>query len=227
MSKYKELFDILQQTQVLRHPRQSLATFGVSEIRYNFVSPLSSQPAQAKLRTGVVTAQRPKILTREILEQRFSGFGEGAEKFAEMLGRIRPDMLRALEYTFQNRLDQSVTHSLDVRELVDNIQREMDDAAEPRVAVIAGPEAGWQLSLMKFIVDETLRAFPSHVRELDEHGMFDPAQAAMVAKRRGIEELFRRAAQNPSDLSALGKRLKDEGLFEEYQDRFFSLVQRN
>jgi hypothetical protein len=160
------------------------------------------------------------------LEQRFSGFGEGADNFAEMLGQVRPDMLRALEYTFQNRLDQSVTHSLDARELAENIQREMEKTEVPRAAVISGPEAGWQLSLMKFIVDETLRSFPSNVRELDEHGLFDPAQAAMSMKRREIEGLFRRAAQNPDDLSLLGRRLKEEGLFEEYQDRFFALVQR-
>jgi hypothetical protein len=223
---HEHFLDILKQTRVLRAPRRTLSTFGSSEIHYNLVTAVSSDPASSTLRTGLVTASRPKILTRESIEKRFEGFGESAEDFMRMLNQIDSDAFRALEYNFQNRLDQTVPHAMDARELGDNIQKDLDRSEAARAAVILAPETGWRLSLMKFIVEETLRSFAGNVRELDEHGLFDPAQAAMAGKRREIETLFRRAAQNPSELGALGKALKQHGLFEEYQDRFFSLVRR-
>jgi hypothetical protein len=42
--------------------------------------------------------------------------------------------------------------------------------------------------------------------------------------RREIEELFLAASRDASRIGALGKKLQHYGLFEEYQDRFFALV---
>ena len=42
--------------------------------------------------------------------------------------------------------------------------------------------------------------------------------------RQQVEAAFLAASKNPSLIGGLAKRLQDYGLFEEYEDRFFSLV---
>lgn len=224
MSGPQRFEEIIGQTRVLRFPRHRIATFGDSEIQYNLVSAVSAAPPRATLRIGRVTAERPKILTPEALAQRFRGFGSRQEAFERWLRETFQDAFRGLEYSFRNRLDAAVPHSLDARELAQNIRRDLDERDVARAAVIYGPEEGWQLSLMKFIFEETTQSFPANLRELEERNLFDPAQAELSRRRREIEALFRRAAQDPSARRALGDKLKEYRLFDEYQDRFFALV---
>jgi hypothetical protein len=225
MSAYRDFMAVMRQTRVIRFPKHRLATFGSSEIRYSLVSSLSAFPPKAMLRLGRVTAERPKILTPDAFRQRFSGFGDDQEKFAGWLTENYAEAFRGLEYTFRNTLDGTSSHSLAARELADNIKRDLDVRDVPRAAVIFGPEAGWQFSLMRFIVEETSQSFAANMRELEEHGLFDPEQAEEHRRRREIERLFREARLDASRVSALASYLKESRLFDQYQDRFFELVQ--
>ena len=54
-------------------------------------------------------------------------------------------------------------------------------------------------------------------------GMFDPAKKAQERARSEIERLFGQAASDRSTVSELGRKLREYGLFEEYEDRFFAL----
>lgn len=224
MNGFQKMRQVIEQTRVVRFPRHRLSTFGDSEIQYNLVTPESSAPARSTLRTGRVTAEKPKILTPETLLRRFEGFGEDADGFERLLKDHFQDSFRGLEYVFRNRLDSVTSHERDAGDLASSIRRDLEDRAALRAAVICGPESGWQLALMKFMLEETGRSFPVNMRELDERGLFEPGQAAVNRQRREIETLFQRARQDPDALKVLGRRLKDEGLFEEYQDRFFQLV---
>jgi len=221
---HKQFLAVMQQTRVVRFPRHALATFGVTEIHYNLVTAVSSEPPASLLRTGVVTASRPMILTPESLAQRFEGFGERAAEFEGWLKEMNHEALRALEYKFQNRPENTFPHSLDARELTEKVRRDIEASGAGRTALIQAPEAVWPFALMKFILEETARSFRSNVQELEERGLFDPAQAAVRARRREIEGLFVAAPRDPAALRALGKKLQEYGLFDEYQDRFFGLV---
>jgi hypothetical protein len=221
---FQQLKQIIDQTRVVRPPRHRLSTFGVSEIQYNIISTLSLLPAQSHLRTGRVTAERPQILTPELFSQQFKGFGPESDDFERLLKENFQDAFRGLEYTFNNHLESTTAHSLDARELAQNIKKDLDQRDVARAAVMFGPEKGWQFSLMKFILDETLQSFPINVRELEERGLFDPAQADLHRKRREIESLFQRASFRPELIQTLGQKLKEYRLFEDYQDRFFQLV---
>jgi hypothetical protein len=221
----KKFADVFRRTRVLRFPRHSLATFGSSEITYNLVTPVSTHPPESRLRTGLVTASRPKILTPGMLAERFQGFGDSRE-FEGALQDVYREAFRALEYNFHNRLDAVSSRSMAARPLAESIRRDLDAAETGRAAVIQGSESGWQFSLMKFIVEETLRSFHANVQELDERGLFDPAQAALSRRRGEIESLFQAARRDPGRLRDLWEKLKSCGLFDEYQDRFFDLSRR-
>lgn len=226
MDNLRRLRDILDQTIVLRFPRHRLATFGDSEIHYHLVTPHPETPLRAVLRTGRVGARRPKILTPDALARHFEGFGEDAAGFERLLKDYFFESFQSLEYVFENSLDTVEERHRGAEELAQSLRRDLEERDVPRAAVIRGPASGWPLSLMKFMLEETGRSFPVNLRELDERGLFDPEGAALRRRKAEIERLFKDAAGSPDRLKALAARLKADGLFEEYQDRFFQLVRQ-
>jgi hypothetical protein len=220
----QHLRSVIDQTVVLRFPRHRLATFGDSEIPYHLITPHPELPQRSTLRIGMVKALRPKILTPDSFLKRFEGFGEDADGFERLLKDNFEDLLRGLEYVFHNRVDDTISHHRDAHELAQSVHKDLDERDQPRAAVIMGPEQGWSLSLMKFALEESGRSFPLNMRELDERGLFDPAGVELRRRKADIESLFRAARDNAAALPVLAAKLKEHGLFDEYQDRFFALV---
>lgn len=222
----QKFMDFLNQTAVVRFPRHRLATFGDSEIHYNLITSVSNGHPLSTLRTGIVAAQRPQILTPDVFSQRFQGFGPEAESFERILRDSFQEAFRGLQYVFRHRLDSTALHKMDARELARNIQRDLDERGVTHAAVICGPEEGWSFSLMKFIMEETNQSFADNIRELEERNLFDPDQTGTNRRRREVETLFRKTGQDSSMAPVLACKLKEYGLFNEYQDRFFSLVKK-
>lgn len=212
----------LRQTEVLRAPRRALATFGATSIEYHLLSPIEELKDKTRLRRGTVVSERPKILTADAFAERFKGFGDDAGEFASWLNAKYRDVLRALEYNFRNQGFTASVISGDVKTVAERVLGEV--GLEPSgSAVIRCPDGGWSLALMKFTLDESERSFPVHVRDLERRGLFNPAAAATDRRRREIETLFAEAAVDPEARQALGRKLHDYALFDEYQDRFLSL----
>jgi hypothetical protein len=225
VSSDRDFRTLLEKTRVVRFPRHRLSTFGLSEIRYSLATSVSLLPPLSTLRTGRVTAERPRILTPDALSGRvFRGFGADAEQYENWLRDHYSDTFRALEYTFRHELLETVPHRLDARELAENIRRDLDSRGVDRAAVICGPEKGWPFAVMKFILEETTQSYPENVRDLERRGLFDPAQAELDGRRREVESLFARARSDASLQTELGALLRRHRLFEDYQDRFFALV---
>jgi hypothetical protein len=222
---YNHLWETLRQTTVLRFPRHRLATFGRTEIQYQLVTAISVVPGVSNLRTGKVIAERPHILTPDMFSQRFQGFGDDSSAFERFLKDNFSDSFRGLEYSFRNELTTTEPHRTDARELAKNIRRDLDARDVARAAVIMGPESGWSFSLMKFILEETSQSFAVNLRELDERGLFNPERSE-ERHRREVELLFRKADSDPSLIKSLAALLNRAQLFDEYQDRFFALVNR-
>jgi hypothetical protein len=227
MDRFRQLREILEQTIVLRFPRHRLATFGDSEIQYHLITPRPEAADRSTLRTGRVTALRPKILTPEALRHHFEGFGEEAEGFERLLKDNFSDTFRGLDYVFQNKLFTAEERHNRDQDLAQSLRRDLDERGADRDAVIRGPAGGYPLSLMKFMLEETSRSFAANMRELDEHGLFDPEGMEMRRRRAEIDRLFREAAGSPDQIKILAAKLKEFGLFDDYQDRFFRLVKNS
>jgi hypothetical protein len=223
---YNFLWEALRQTHVVRFPRHRLSTFGRSEIHYQLVTSVSAQPVRANVRSGKVIAERPQILTPDLFSQRFQGFGDDSSSFERFLKENFSDSFRGLEYSFRNELTGTEPHHTDARELAKTIRRDLDARDVARAAVIIGPESGWSFALMKFILEETSQSFSVNLRELEERGMFHP-EAGEERRRREVEVFFRRAEADPTLIKPLADLLNRAQLFEEFQDRFFSLVNRS
>ena len=81
----------IRHTRVVRPPRQSLATFGTTVVRYHLVCEpvyadlnIPTTGAETVVRDGTVTAERPQVVTPSYLS-RLEGFGENARKYLETL----------------------------------------------------------------------------------------------------------------------------------------------
>lgn len=78
---------------------------------------------------------------------------------------------------------------------------------------------------MKFILEETSQSFAVNLRELDERGLFNP-ESSDERNRREVNNLFRKAESEPALIKPLADLLNKTRLFDEFQDRFFGLVNR-
>ncbi len=214
----------LRQTRILKPPKHTIATFGTTTLRYVLLSMVPGEPDYCRLREGEVTAQRPKILTPEFWKTRFQGFGEETERLGEEFEKIYGEALRSLEYSFRNDLKTTTLEHASLPEVVDRTQKVMAEQEASRTALIEGPDAHWSLSVLKFVVDTSLRSFPGNVRELDERGLFNPEQTRHARDRYEIEKLFRDAKADRALIPKLAERLRHTGFFTDYEDRFFDLV---
>jgi hypothetical protein len=220
------LMELLRGTRIIKPPKHALATFGTTTLRYVLLSALPGQPGCCRMRRGEVTAERPKILTPDLWKKRFEGFGEEAAAYQEQIEQLYGESLRALEYRFRNELQTSSVEHASLPEVADRTAKMMDDENALRTTLLEGPDQRWSFSIMKFIVEMSLRSFPANVRELEERGLFDPEKQREKRLRLEIERLFEQSSRDRSAVERLGAMLKETGLFSDYEDRFFALIRR-
>ena len=213
----------LRETQLLVQPERRLSTFGATRIRYHLVSSIDGSGDRTRLRQGLVVSEKPHILTPDALRERFEGFGEDSGEFARWLGEEYRDLLRALEYKFRNQDLVSRVLRDDPLEVAGRIHKEIASAGSTDSVLMRCPDSAWSLALMRFTLEEAKRSFPVNVRDLERRGHFAADGPEGLRRKNELEALFVRAARDADARSALGKRLRDYGLFEEYEDRFLAL----
>ncbi len=218
----KLILSFLDQTSVLRPPKRLLATFGSTEIEYHLLSPIDRLSDKTRLRSGRVLSERPQILTAEALKARFQGFGADAAPFIDFLHSNYGDALKALQYVFKNQDMETQVLSEKPEVLARRLFKAWKGEGYDKKALVLCPDGAWSLALMKLTLDEAVRSFPTHVRDLGRRGLFDPEKYARDRRRHEIEALFADAESDRNVLNRLGAKLREYGLFEEYESRFLS-----
>ena len=215
--------NLLARTEILRAPKRPLATFGATRIDYHLISPADGLSDRTRLREGTVVSARPAILTPDAFKERFEGFGDESAEFARWAASSYRDLLRALEYNFRNQGLAAHVLTEDPRLVAERLIADFDARGVTDRAVIRCPDGAWSLALMKFTLDEAARSFPGHVQDLERRGMFSPDRGAGDRHRREVEALFDAARRDRQVIEELGTKLREYGLFAEYEDRFLSL----
>ncbi len=172
MDSRKAFQEILKKTAVVEMPKHRISTFGHTRIKYFFISEVPALPDRSRVREGLVIAESPKIITPELLRDRFEGFGDDSEEFDRWMSEQYGQSFRGLQYKFRNEFHSAKVEYLPLAALRDNIRKTLVTEELQRSALIQGPDASWQVSLMKFVVDECMRSFSENIRNLDEHGYF-------------------------------------------------------
>jgi len=93
------------------------------------------------------------------------------------------------------------------------------------MSIIKGQDDLWDVSLLKFIYEVSTRSAPANLAQLGSRGLLGMSHGGIpVGVRQSIEEMFERVARGEIKAHELELELNRWGAFEEYQDRFFSVV---
>ncbi|MEX2598425.1 MAG: hypothetical protein WD533_02095 [Dehalococcoidia bacterium] len=218
-----------EQTFIVRAPKQALATFGSTSIRYYLVAEPVYQEfdprpdaSEAVVREGVVRAERPQVVTPYYLS-RHEGFGENAERFLRRLMQsVGPDA-PGLLYTYKNEGMDTAIVTGTVQEVSSRIAERLDKEQRGLEAVIRGPGDLWDVSLMQFIYELTSNSVRSNVSEMHSSGLLSMDNGVPRDARVRIERMLEEARLGNASASDVHRELERWGLFEEYQDRFLAL----
>jgi hypothetical protein len=227
----KRIEDAVRHTETLRSPKQSLYTFGTTNIHYYLVtepaySELIKNITETVVREGRVIAERPKIVTPYYLAH-LEGFGAEARRYFESLVEEHGSNIQGLFYTYKNEPKELTIVSDNLLSVVDKLNAEIDKRGDPLVAIIKGEDELWDVSLMKFIYEITRRSAPDNLRQLGRRGLLNiDAGGTPVDARIRIDELFEKVAKGECEPSELKDELERLGLFEEYEDRFLNIFRK-
>jgi hypothetical protein len=231
MSKKTTPFDFwyaVNNTEILVLPKRHLETFGNTLINYTLVSELMDSVGQVRVREGRMQAMRPQIITPAAYSNMvLEGFGEQAERYLEWL-REHEDQVRVLRYGYTLKQEafseQVVTDSLE--SVLGRVKEAAAGKRDPFCAVIKGVDTPWDVCLIRLFWQTVQNSAQANIREMSERHLFEMRDGIPMALREEIDAAFAIAEKDASRVKPLGKLLQDKGVFEHYQDRFFSLVRR-
>ena len=229
MNDDEKLSRAISLTQVLRAPRQALATFGVTSIDYYLVT----QPIYAEgntqetvVRRGKVVANRPRIVTPYYLSQ-VEGFSPASRRYLDRLMAEHGPHAAGVYYTYRNEPGGLDIVSESLSQVLEKINREIDLKNDPLAAIIRGEDELWDVSLIKFIFEMTSSSFGNNVRELNSRGLLTVDNDGVPREARlHIEEMFSQLYRGSIKPGELKDELDRWGLFEAYQDRFLALFRK-
>jgi hypothetical protein len=226
---YERIEQAARRTEILRHPRQHLATFGITNIYYYLLtepsySELTNDTNETVIREGRVIAERPKIVTPYYLTH-LEGFSYDARRYFEMLLSMHGPDTPGLFYTYKNEPRALNIVSDRWSTVVDKLNTEIDKKGDPLMSIIKGQDDLWDVSLLKFIYEISTRSAPANIAQLGSRGLLGMSHGGIpVGARQIIEEMFGQVARGEIKVYELEQELNRWGAFEEYQDRFFALV---
>jgi|TARA_B100000315_G_C14540619_1_gene570694 hypothetical protein len=227
----ERLEDVIRHTEILRLPKQTLATFGITNIGYYLVTePVYSEPEkdvpETVIREGRVITERPRIVTPHYLSQ-FEGFSLDAQRYFNMLLKKYGPNAPGLFYSYRNEPKGLTIVAGDIPTVVDKINAEIDKRGDPLVTIIKGEDEFWDVSLLKFIYEMTRNSMNNNLLQLQSRGLLDvdTGGVPLDAKLR-IEELLGEVSKGKIEPSELKDELDRWGLFEEYQDRLFAVLRK-
>jgi hypothetical protein len=216
-------------TEIIRYPRQHLATFGVTNIYYYLLteptySEISDDTNETVIREGRVIAERPKIVTPYYLTN-LEGFSYDARQYFQKLLMMHGPNAPGLFYTYKNESKGLNIVSDKLPAGIEKLNTEIDQKDDPLATIIKGQDDLWDVSLLKFIYEITSRSVHDNVAQMGSMGMFGKSQGGVpVGVRQTIEDMFQQAWRGEIKSYELEQELNRWGVFDEYQDRFFSLV---
>lgn len=225
----KQSFDFwyaVNNTQIILMPNRHLETFGATVLNYRLVTEAMDSANQIRIREGRIRANQPHIITPEAYSQTvLEGFGEQAEQYVEWLKQHEGD-IRILQYGYTLRQESFSEHTVtdNIQNVVDRIKSEVESGDDPLTAVVQGVDDPWDVCIVKLFWEVIRSSAAPNIRELQKQRMFEDEGGVPRGVRNELEAAFTAANKDASQIETLAHKLQRYNLFEEYQDRFFSLV---
>ena len=221
----------VRHTEILRPPKQSLSTFGATNLYYYLVTEpvyteLTRDVNETVVREGRIIAEKPKIVTPYYLS-RLEGFSLEARKYLDALIKTHGLDAPGLFYTYRNEPKGLNIVSDKWLAVVDKLNTEIDKRGDPLASIIKGEDELWDVSLLKFIYEVTRSSLQTNIRQMGARGLLDMDSSGVPADARiRIEELFNKVTKGERDAVELKSELDRWNLFAEYEDRFFAIFKK-
>jgi len=221
----------VRNTEILRTPKRSLATFGTTNVYYYLVtepaySEITKRGDETVVREGRVVAERPRIVTPYYLSH-LEGFSMEARRYLEALVKIFGSDAPGLFYTYRNEPKELNIVSGHWQSVVDKLNAEIDKRGDPLTSIIKGEDELWDVSLLKFIYELSRGSLPHNLSQMGARGLLNiDSSGVPVDARLWIEGLFRKTIRGECDPQELKKELDRWNLFAEYEDRFFAIFRK-
>lgn len=221
----------VKRTRILRAPKQSLQTFGTTNIRYYLVTEpvyaeLDRDVSETVIREGKVIAEKPRIVTPYYLSQ-LEGFSTEARKYFEALVSEHGPNIPGLLYSYRNEPKELTIVADKLLAVVDKLNAEIDKRNDPLAAIITGEDELWDVSVLRFIYELTTRSVENNVQQMGARGLLDIDASGIPADVRiRIEALFRRVDRGESNPGELKEELDRWGVFAQYEDRFLGIFRK-
>jgi len=230
MESDERIRNAVMKTQVIRAPKQSLSTFGTTNVYYYLVAEAAYNEIirgeETVIREGRVVAERPRIVTPSYLS-RVQGFSAEAKKYFEMLLTQYDPHSPGLYYAYRNEPKELNIVSDNLSTVIARLNEEIDQKGDPLASIIKGEDTLWDVSILKFIYEITQRSISENVQQLGQRGLLNMDASGLPADARmRIEGLFRLVEKGDMEPADLKTELDRWNIFEEYQDRFFALFKR-
>jgi len=221
----------VRNTEILRPPKQSLATFGTTNVYYYLVtepaySEITKNVNETVVREGRVIAERPRIVTPYYLSH-LEGFSLEARRYLDALIKTYGPDAPGLFYTYRNEPKQLNIVSNHWQSVVEKLNAEIDKRGDPLTSIIKGEDELWDVSLLKFIYELARSSLPHNLSQMGARGLLNiDAKGVPVDARLRIEELFRKTIRGEYAPQELKQELDRWNLFAEYEDRFFAIFKK-
>lgn len=163
----------MENTRVILPPRQQIATFGTSLINYHLITENMDTVNLTRVREGQIHAERPEIMTPEYFSRlMLDGFGERAHEFADFVSANSRNFT-FLKYGFRFRKAEirSYEAHVSLEEISDRIKNEVGAKNEPLSAVVVGVDDGWEVCLLKFMVDMIQSSSGKNIDDFNKRGL--------------------------------------------------------
>jgi hypothetical protein len=161
----------LENTKVIVSPERRIQTFGATSFHFYLVTEMMDTANEIRIRDGRIQADRPQILTAEnIAKLTLEGFGEKAQKFAELLQSRHAAML---SYGFQIRKDdlsENLVHD-SVQAVLERVTNQVPESLRSASAVIHGVDEGWEVCLLKFTVEMIQHSAGRNIQDFRRKGL--------------------------------------------------------
>jgi hypothetical protein len=161
----------LENTKVIVSPERRIETFGVTSFHFYLVTELMDHANEVRIRDGKIQADRPQILTGEnIAKLTLEGFGEKAQKFADLLQARHPAVLK---YGFQIRKDdlaENLVHD-SIEAVLDRVTNQIPETLRSNSAIIQGVDEGWEVCLLKFTVEMIQQSAGRNIQDFRRKGL--------------------------------------------------------
>jgi hypothetical protein len=181
---------------------------------------------QVRIREGRLEAGQPQIITPDAyLQTAMEGFGEEAQKYVEWLKEHEQD-IKVLQYGYKLKQESFTEHIVtdSLENVVERVEASVTASNDPMSAVVVGVDDPWDVCLVRLFWEVIQKSAVFNIRDLQQRNMFEHQNGIPRGVRNSIENAFKAANNDPSLIGDLNSKLQGLGVFDEYEDRFFSLV---